>query len=62
MYLSGDVQNFKFPEAEFNHLIHATTDASDELNSNDPRYIFDTILEGTRNTLDFVVEKKSCAF
>jgi dTDP-glucose 4,6-dehydratase len=62
MYLSGDVQSFKFPEGEFTHLIYAVTDASAELNSNDPRYIFHTILEGTRNALDFAVEKKSCAF
>jgi dTDP-glucose 4,6-dehydratase len=57
-FLSGDIQNFKFPEGEFTHLIHAATDASAELNARDPRYMFDTVLKGTGRALDFAVEKK----
>jgi dTDP-glucose 4,6-dehydratase len=57
-FISGDVRSFDFPKSSFTYLIHAATDASAELNARDPRAIFDTVLEGTRRTLDFAVEKK----
>jgi dTDP-glucose 4,6-dehydratase len=56
-FITGDICNFETPPGEFTYLIHAATDASADLNENNPRRMFDTVLLGTRRALDFAVEK-----
>lgn len=54
----GDIADFAFPDGGFDYLIHAATDASAALNRDDPRQMFETVVQGTRRTLDFATEKK----
>lgn len=49
----GDVRSFDFPVGEFSHVIHAATEASAQLNDENPLWMLDTIVEGTRHTLEF---------
>ena len=51
--IQGDIRNFKFPKGEFPFVIHAATDASAKLNQENPLLMFDTIVEGTKHTLEF---------
>ena len=54
--VEGDVRTFAFPPGEFRYLIHAATDASAWLNQAQPVLMLDTIIEGTRHTLDFACQ------
>lgn len=49
----GDIRSFEFPEGKFSHVIHAATDASAQLNEENPLLMVDTITEGTRRALEF---------
>lgn len=52
-WLRGDVKDFAFPDGRFSHVVHAATEASAKLNAENPLAMFDTIVLGTRRTLDF---------
>lgn len=49
----GDIRTFDFPEGMFSHVIHAATEANAKLNAENPLLILNTIVDGTRRTLDF---------
>ena len=46
----GDVRDFKFPDGEFTHVIHAATTSGAPVEVGE---MFDTIVEGTRRVFDF---------
>ncbi|MBI4404437.1 MAG: NAD-dependent epimerase/dehydratase family protein, partial [Deltaproteobacteria bacterium] len=53
----GDIRNFTFPDGQFSHIIHAAaTSAMATFNNEDALTKFDTVVEGTRHTLDFAVK------
>jgi dTDP-glucose 4,6-dehydratase len=56
-FIEGNVAQFISPTGNFSHLIHAATDASADLNENNPLQMFTTILDGTKRALNFAVEK-----
>jgi dTDP-glucose 4,6-dehydratase len=51
--MQGDVRTFAFPNGEFGHIIHAATESSAKLNTEQPLQMLDTIVEGTRHMLEF---------
>jgi nucleoside-diphosphate-sugar epimerase len=51
--LQGDVRTFQFPAGEFRFVVHAATEASAKLNQENPLLMFETVVEGTRQTLEF---------
>ncbi len=49
----GDVRSFPFPKGNFSHIIHGATEASVTLNTENPKLMYDTIIEGTKRVLEF---------
>lgn len=60
--MEGDVRTFDFPKGEFTHIIHAATEASSKTNDANPLRMLDTIVEGTRRTLNFAKACKAKKF
>lgn len=50
-FVDGDIINFKYPEKQYDYIIHGATDASAELNENNPYKMFSTIVDGTSHVL-----------
>jgi dTDP-glucose 4,6-dehydratase len=50
---AADIRDGHFPEGQFSHVMHAATSASAQLNREEPLVMFDTIMRGTRRTLEF---------
>jgi nucleoside-diphosphate-sugar epimerase len=61
-FLVGDVRNFEFPKEKFPFVIHAATEASKQLNDEQPLLMLDTILQGTRHVLDFAAHAQTKKF
>ncbi|MCL4487624.1 MAG: NAD-dependent epimerase/dehydratase family protein [Chloroflexi bacterium] len=50
---SGDVRSFEFPDGHFSHIVHAATEVASDRSIGDALAMMDTIVQGTRHTLDF---------
>jgi nucleoside-diphosphate-sugar epimerase len=51
----GEVSSFGFPHGSFSLVIHAAAAASARLNEENPLLMFDTVVQGTRRTLEFAL-------
>ena len=60
--LGGDVKTFAYPDEQFTHVIHGATEASAQLNREAPLWMLDTIVEGTRRTLELAVHSGRIPF
>ncbi len=61
-FIKGDVRDFVFPDESVDFVIHAATEASAKLNTVDPLLMMDTIIEGTKRTLELAKEKNVKSF
>lgn len=59
-YIDGDVRNFTIDRTDFNYILHLATDASKELNDNNPLQMMDVIINGTKNVIE--IAKKQINF
>jgi len=58
----GDVRDFTFPAGSFSHVIHAASEYIEKLNNKEHQLMLDTLVCGTRHTLDFAVRSGSKKF
>lgn len=61
-FLEGDISNFEFIDTNIDYVIHAATEASVRLNTEEPLVMFETIVNGTKRVLDFAKLKKVKSF
>jgi len=59
---AADIRSGDFPVGKFSHVIHAATEASAKLNHESPLVMLDTIVEGTRRTLQFAAAARVTRF
>ena len=51
--ITGNILDFDYPTTTYTHIIHAATEASVQLNNENPFLMVDTITQGTRRILEF---------
>jgi nucleoside-diphosphate-sugar epimerase len=61
-FYAGDVRDFRFPDGDFSHVIHGATAASASLNYSNPLLMIDTIVQGTKHTLEFAKQSGTKKF
>ncbi len=61
-FCGGDVRTFAFPSGMFSHVIHAATDADAKLQQEQPLMILDSVVEGTRRTLELARQQGARKF
>ncbi|MBA7680024.1 dTDP-glucose 4,6-dehydratase [subsurface metagenome] len=54
-FVVGDVRKFDFPRGIFSHIVHAAAESKAKYDDENPLEMLDTIIQGTRHTLDFAV-------
>lgn len=55
-FVTGDVREFDLKRQKFDHVIHAATEASAELNDKNPGEMISTVVGGTRRCVHFAAE------
>ena len=61
-YLQGDISTYEHPAETFTHFIHGATEASATMTAEDPTRMFDTIVTGTRHTLQHAAKSGTIPF
>ena len=58
----GDVRDFTFPRGEFTHVVHGAAESSQQGHVGDHRHMFDTIIDGTRRTLELARQAGAASY
>ena len=61
-FINGDICKFEYPKEKFTHIIHGATDASADLNEKNPLLMYSTIVDGTKNILNFAKMNNDASF
>lgn len=61
-FCKGDVRNFTFPKENHPFIIHGAVAVGSRPNDEDPLIMFDTMVQGTRRTLDFALQTRCHKF